>query len=461
MRKEVIKDDSKIAAALRESLPQEVGEDRFSVWFGAGKRLAVEDGAVVVLVESEFAVDWMRTKFRGVIGDVCKQVAGHKLPIEFRVDTALNESKSDAPVSAEPAKPQAVSPQKRNGRPRRFARHEDFIVGSCNRLAYTSAQMAAEGPGKFSPLLIYGPTGTGKTHLLEGLWIAAKQASPAVRAVYLSAEQFTTYFLGALRGSGLPSFRRKYRGVELLMIDDLQFFEGKRATLVELLHTIDTLMQEGRQLVFTSDRPPAELEDLAPELSSRLSAGLVCRIDPPDYETRLGIVAQMARRLDLNLSKGVQEFVAHNLTGDVREISGGLNRLKAIQQAEGRNITATMAESALADLIRHNTRAVDLKQIEAAVCESFALAPKSLRSDSKTQAVSHPRMLAMWLARRVTRAALSEIGDHFGGRRHSTVISAQKKIDRWLDDGAAIKFGAQQLPVEEALRCVQARLQTG
>ena len=169
----------------------------------------------------------------------------------------------------------------------------------------------------------------------------------------------------------------------------------------------------------------------------------------------------MARRLDLPLPRSVQEFVAHSLTGDVREISGGLNRLKALQRAEGRGITATMAERSLADLIRHNTRAVDLKQIEEAVCQTFALAPKSLRSDSKTQAVSHPRMLAMWLARRVTRAALSEIGEHFGGRRHSTVSSAQKKVDRWLDDGAAVKFGAQQLSVEEAVRCVQSRLQVG
>ena len=254
--------------------------------------------------------------------------------------------------------------------------------------------------------MFYGPTSVGKTHLLEGIWTAARQSHQRLTAVYLSAEQFTSHFLEALRGSGLPSFRRKYRGVGLLMIDDLQFFVGKRATQVELLHTIDTFLREGRQLVFAADRSPAELAELGPELTTRLSSGLVCRIEPPDYATRLGIVAPNGAADEAHVPAEVQDFVASQLTSHARELSGALCRLQATGQAMGRPISLAMAEEALADLIRHSGRVVRLADIEKAVCEVFGLEPASLQSDAKAKRVSHPRMLAMWLARKHTRAAL-------------------------------------------------------
>ena len=245
------------------------------------------------------------------------------------------------------------------------------------------------------------------------------------------------------------------------MIDDLQFFVGKRATQVELLHTIDTFLREGRQLVFAADRSPAELAELGPELTTRLGSGLVCRLEPPDYATRLGIVAQMARRLKLAVPDDVQQFVALRLTSHARELSGALCRLKATGQALGRPISLAMAEEALADLIRHSGRAVRLVDIEKAVCEVFGLEPASLQSDGKAKRVSHPRMLAMWLARKHTRAALSEIGYYFGRRSHSTVISAQKRIDGWMASGCAMDLAEHHWPVDDAIRQVERRLAAG
>ena len=328
---------------------------------------------------------------------------------------------------------------------RRFASLDTFVAGETNRLAIASAEMVVRQPGQLTPLMFHGPTSVGKTHLLEGIWTAARKSHQRLTAVYLSAEQFTSHFLEALRGSGLPSFRRKYRGVGLLILDDLQFFVGKRATQIELLHTVDTFLREGRQLVFAADRSPAELAELGPELTTRLTSGLVCRIEPADHATRLGIVGQMARRMKLDVPPEVRQFIASRLTSHARELSGALCRLQATSESLGRPISLAMAEEALGDLIRHSGRAVRLADIEKAVCEVFGLEPASLQSDAKEKRVSHPRMLAMWLARKHTRAALSEIGHYFGRRSHSTVISAQKRVDVWMAAGQPLDLAERHL----------------
>ena len=325
------------------------------------------------------------------------------------------------------AAPQDAAPPRR-----RFASLETFVAGETNRVAVASAEMVVRRPGQVTPLMFHGPTSVGKTHLLEGIWTAARKSHHRLTAVYLSAEQFTSQFLEALRGSGLPNFRRKYRGVGLLILDDLQFFVGKRATQVELLHTIDGFLREGRQLVFAADRSPADLAELGPELTTRLTGGLVCRIEPPDHATRLAIVGQMARRMKLHVPPEVQQLVASRLTSHARQLSGALCRLQATSEALGRPISLPLAEEALADLVGHSGRVVRLPDIEKAVCEVFGLEPASLQSDAKGKRVSHPRMLAMWLARKHTRAALSEIGHYFGRRSHSTVVSAQKRVDGWM-----------------------------
>ena len=477
---EVSRDDTEIVSALRVALAGKVGQERFELWFGASTRLDYDGRALRIGAPNRFFLEWIRGNFRRQIESACCEVFGTCPAVEFHLDAAATDgddhsmqpvlgnggAKLVQPVlraaTTEPRteaapQPDATAPLTR----RRFASLDSFVASEPNRLAITSAEMVVRQPGQLTPLMFYGPTSVGKTHLLEGIWSAARKSHHHLTVVYLSAEQFTSYFLEALRGSGLPSFRRKYRGVGLLLIDDLQFLVGKRATQVELLHTVDTFLREGRQLVFAADRSPDDLPELGPELTTRLTSGLVCRLDPPDYATRLGIIGQMARRMKFHVAAEVQEFIASRLTNHARELSGALCRLQATSHSIGRPITLPIAEEALADMIRHNSRVVRLTDIEKAVCEVFGLEPACLQSDAKDKRVSHPRMLAMWLARKHTRAALSEIGHYFGHRSHSTVISAQKRVEGWMHTGQPLALTEHPWPVDDAIRQVERRLAVG
>ena len=470
------KDDKEIVSVLRASLADKVGQDRFDLWFGAATRLDFDGCALRIGAPSRFFLEWIRTNFRRHIEDACREVFGKSPSLEFHIDDAGSDGDVAQSPSAGNRNDVAQPPSAGNnstikhgrGRPchrseprRRFASLDTFVTGETNRLAITSARMIVNRPGQLTPLMFHGSTSVGKTHLLEGIWSAARKSHNRTSTLYLSAEQFTSYFLEALRGSGLPSFRRKYRGVGVLILDDLQFFVGKRATQIELLHTIDGLLRDGRQLVFAADRSPAELAELGPELTTRLSSGLVCRIEPPDYATRLGIVAQMARRMKIDVPPEVQQYVASRLTNHARELSGALCRLQATGEALGRPISLKMAEEALADLIHGSARVIRLPDIEKAVCEVFGIEPSSLQSGGRGKRVSHPRMLAMWLARKHTRAALSEIGHFFGRRSHSTVVSAQKRVDGWMASGSPLDLAERRWPVDDAIRQVEVRLAAG
>lgn len=471
-----------IVSALRVALADRVGKERFSLWFGASTRLELDDHRLLIVVPNRFFVDWMRSSFRRHIEGACSDLLGRCPAIRFEVDPTLSEAGGESmrcvqtngstrraagtPANgvdrkhpAGESKPPCPAPSNGSTRPK-FARLESFVVGQTNRLAAASAESVARQPGQMTPLLIHGPTGVGKTHLLQGICAAARATRTRPTAIYLSAEQFTTQFVEALRGSGLPNFRRKYRGLELLILDDLHFLAGKRATQIELLHTVDTFLREGRQLVFAADRAPNELDDLAPELTSRLDSGMVCRVEPPDHTTRLGIVAQMARRMQVDVAPDVQQYIASRLTNHARELSGAICRLQATSAAVGRPITLAMAEEALAEMIRQSGRAVGLADIERAVCHVFGVESRTLHESGKAKRTSHPRMLAMWLARKHTRAALSEIGNYFG-RSHSTVVSAQKRVDRWMADGKPLELAQQSWDVEEAIRRVELRLRAG
>ncbi len=438
--------------------------------------MSVRGTTLVVSVANQFFQDWLRTHFRKDLEAAALAACGKPLVPEFRIalcdhlPPATTHGAMDpaaatgTPCPALPSPSQSAQigpPPNAIARRRRLSSLDSFVIGNSNCLAHKAAQMAAEEPGRYSPLLVHGPTGTGKTHLLEGICDAFRKARPRAAQVLLSAEQFTSYFLEALHGSGMPSFRRKYRDLELLVIDDVQFFANKRATLVELLHTIDTFLGARRQLVFASDRSPAALKALGPELMARLSGGMVCRLESAEYPTRLGIVRGHARDLELSVPEEVESYIASHFTTQSRELAGALKKLQAASLAHGRPISLALAEEVLSELIDHHDRVVKLVDIEKAVCDVFGIDSKSLQSSGKTRTVCHPRMLAMWLARKHTRAGLSEIGSYFGRRSHSTVISAQKKIESWMSDASPLKLACGSLSLEETIRRVEANLRAG
>ena len=461
-----------IDRAIRRALTEELGQDRCDVWFGDRVQFEACGATLRILTGNEFHLDRLRRDFTGILQTLSRRMLGSAATVEYVVieapispvaepgDDPTDHGTAGKVAAERPGQPipadREASSRSRQARQKPARCLDTFVVSDVTQVAMTSARIVLERPGQCSPLFVYGPSGCGKTHLLEGIRRAAQQQMN--RVVMLSAEQFTSEFLGALQGSGLPSFRRRYRDVELLLLDDVHFFANKRATLVELQHTMDSLLRQGRQIVMSSDRSPAELNGLGPELATRMAGGLVCGMEHPGPTARAEILRQVFDEVHVDAPNEVIEFVAGQLSGDARQLRGAAHRLLASSEALQCPVTVDLAEHALADVIRATCRAVRLKDIESAICEVFGLEPQDLHSERRTRSVSQPRMLAMWLARKHTRAAYSEIGHYFGGRSHSTVISASKKVTGWVNDGSAIQVAHGQCPIDDAIRRVETRL---
>ncbi|MDG2384664.1 MAG: chromosomal replication initiator protein DnaA [Pirellulaceae bacterium] len=443
-------------SAIRSRLADRLGGDRFELWFGPSINISSTKSIVSVQADSMFRLERLRKSLLADIESVAADVLGPSAVVEFSVDPALRDLKSPSSSSlmaqataSKPTIKPSVSKTHLAGR-RRFASFDSFVEGPSNQVAYRSTHLVMDRIGEISPLLIHGPSGVGKTHLLEGIWTQTRR-SGGQRVIYLSAEQFTTYFLQALRGGGLPSFRQKYRAVDVLIIDDLQFFGGKQATINELLHTMDALSRDSRQLVLAADRSPIKLRNLGPELTARIAGGLVCSVEPLDVATRIQVLSQLAHRRKTKVSGEVIEHIAERVCGDARQLTGAINRLWVTSQALGQPISIKLADRVIEELFPEAYSVVRLDDIQRVVCNEFDIDPEMLKSDSRSRHVSHPRMLAMWLARKHTRAALTEISEFFGRRSHSTVVSAQTKVDNWVNQGEQLQCVRRECKVEDML----------
>ena len=338
----------------------------------------------------------------------------------------------------------------------------NFIPGSCNRLAHTAMVMACQDPATASPLFLCGPTGTGKTHLLHAIADQLRRRFRLRRVMNLSAEQFTNDFISSVGNSGITAFRRRYREVDALLIDDVQFLGAKKATLREMLYTVETLGGQGKPLIFAGSESPTEIDGLSNELAGRLASGLVCNLQPLDAATREKLLRQwIEQRCQLSVSDALIDAITPLLAGDGRVISGIVNVLNTLQRMLGRSPSIQELRQFSGQMLRSNQTVTTLGLIESAVCQAFHLPEDSLRSKSQTRAVSGPRKLAMYLSRQLTPSAYSEIGSHFGGRSHSTAISAEQHVKSWIAEGAAIGRGVTAMSAREALDRIETLLRTG
>lgn len=367
---------------------------------------------------------------------------------------ACRAHKSNAASSGE------TGPESWNAR-RRVLTLSDFVVGPCNQLAYAAAVEVTRRPGEISPLFLFGPTSVGKTHLLQAVCEEIRRRHRGLIAVCVSADDFITDSVEALRHGGLPSFRHKFRHVDVLAIDDIQLLVGKKWVQRELLLTIDALLRDGKQLVLASDRPADGLADFGPEFVARLKSGMTCSLDWPDEPTRRGIIEHLCQRLGIALSPEVKEFVAAQLPGHARELLGALRRLQAASLTLAEPLTVTTAAEVLKDLLCQRRRPIRLGDVCQAVCQVFGVEAGDIVGPGRRRSVVEPRLLAMWLARKYTRAGLSEISRFFGRKSHSAVLAAHRTVEKWLAEARPISLGDREVPAAEVVQQIERRLLAG
>jgi chromosomal replication initiator protein len=311
---------------------------------------------------------------------------------------------------------------------------DQFVVGKPNEFAYAAARRVAEALSvQFNPLFLYGGVGLGKTHLMNAIAWEIVERDPSRTIMYLSAEKFMYRFVRALREQNTVDFKDQFRSVDILMIDDVQFIGGREATQEEFFHTFNALVDQGRQIVLSADKSPSDLEGVEDRLKSRLNCGLVADIHATSYELRLAILESKAEKMRMNAPSKVLEFLAHKITANVRELEGALNRVAAHTQLVGRELTLETCQEILHDLLRANNRRVTIEEIQKRVAEHFNIRIADMHSARRARSVARPRQVAMYLAKQLTARSLPEIGRKFGGRDHTTVMHAVKKVDELRD----------------------------
>jgi len=496
-------DSDSALAAVQTSLRSEIGERNYQHWFADRASVELSGTCVRIGVAGSFLLTWMQRKFsapalaavRRVIADgvvewsvsatpgtlplsdaetdkALPKVDPAAPPGNSRESRSLSVSPDTAPAGSGTApqkshrQAESCSPSDRRSTGshdvRRFRNLSDFVTGPGSELALTAARQISERPGeRHSPLFLHGGIGTGKTHLAEGIYREVRRRHPELRTVFLTSEQFTNQFTSALRSHSLPGFRQRFRSVDVLIVDDVGFLGGKRVIQEEFLHTIKQLESHGRQLVVTCDTHPRLMNDASEELVSRFLCGLVCRLECPDSTTRQKIVRSCVLKLDAEFDDGVLDYIASRFITGIRELEGALNTLTTWHTMTGRRITQAAAREVLSDLERDCVRVVKLPEIEAAVSRFFALTQNDLKSSRRTKSVTQPRSLAMFLARRHTQAAYKEIGDFFGGRNHSTVIAAEKKVEAWLQSGDKLQVGSRSWNLSDLVETLEQQLMAG
>ncbi len=434
-----------IWSLILEQSKRILSQQTFQTWLEPTRALTLASDTLLVEAENQFAADYIEGQYADMLNEIAEGLFESGLSISFTRGANAGES-GEGPHVPELAPP-ATNGAANLGSPlnSRYV-FESFVVGKSNQFANAASKAVAENPAKtYNPLFIYGGVGLGKTHLMQAIGNHILRERKLDRVCYLSSENFMNEMISSIQRNDTITFRNKYRRMDLLLIDDVQFLANKESTQEEFFHTFNALYDAHRQIVLTSDRPPKEIPTLEERLISRFGWGLVTDIQPPDLETRIAILQNKAERDALVVPEDVLLFIAEHIKSNVRELEGSLIRLLAHSSLTGSEISVELAEQVLSNILSHEVKRVTVDRIQREVGQEFGVSVEGLKSKKRTRTLTEPRQLAMFLCRRLTDLPLVEIGQAFGGRDHTTVIHACEKVEQEMSRDRAIRTRVDKL----------------
>ena len=422
-----------------KSFEERMSTRNFELWIQPLRYVSLTGDTLTLKAPNLYLKEWFEDNYLQSLRNEVTQLAGR--PIDVAVQVA---PPGDAPPPVADVVPITEAPPRITGGEDLAARSnlndryrfDNFVVGPSNQFARAAAELVTEKPGvKYNPLFIYGGTGLGKTHLLQAIGHALLDQHPSWRVTYVTSERFMNEFISAVRQKKMEEFRARYRtDCDVLLVDDVQFFARKENTQQEFFHTFNALHEQKRQIVITSDKFPNQMPELSDRLKSRFQWGLIVDILVPELETRVAILRKKAEMDGIPLTDEVARFLATHIRSNVRELEGALIRLAAFSSLQGRTITVEFAEQILSNMLQRSRGQISIERIQREVAGYFNIRVKDLKSHRRPRAISYPRQIAMHLSRKLTQASLSEIGRHFGGKDHTTVLSADRKIRKLVDE---------------------------
>ncbi|WP_025027511.1 chromosomal replication initiator protein DnaA [Caldalkalibacillus mannanilyticus] len=431
-------------------IKKKLSKPSFDTWLKSTKASSLKGDQLVITAPNEFARDWLESRYLNLISETIFDLTGSELTIKFIIPQNQQVEDLDLELAFQKNKQmeqQAQAEENHQSMLNPKYTFDSFVIGAGNRFAHAASLAVAEAPAKaYNPLFIYGGVGLGKTHLMHAIGQYIVEHNPKAKVVYLSSEKFTNEFINSIRDNKTVEFRNRYRNIDILLIDDIQFLAGKEQTQEEFFHTFNSLHEESKQIIISSDRPPKEIPTLEDRLRSRFEWGLITDITPPDLETRIAILRKKAKAENLDIPNDVMVYIANQIDTNIRELEGALIRVVAYSSLVNQDMNAELATEALKDIIPNSKpKMITIYRIQQVVSDHFGLKVEEFKAKKRTKAVAFPRQIAMYLSRELTDASLPKIGEEFGGRDHTTVIHAQDKIKKSIQTDTHIQKTIQSL----------------
>jgi len=424
-----------------ETIKKELSPQAYNSWFSQTKVVKLDGNELIISAPGDFCKDWLEKHYAEFIKDVLKRTIGldDSLKIEFRT--------ADQIIST----PSLSTPKKKIKKPATFSKNnkliltpkytfDSFVVGDGNRFAHAACLAVAQSPSKsYNPLFVYGVVGLGKTHLIQAIGRYITEHNRKIKVLYISSEKFTNEMIDSIRDDRTVAFRDKYRSVDVLLIDDIQFLAGKERTQEEFFHTFNTLYDSNKQIVITSDRPPKDIPTLENRLISRFEWGLITDIQPPDLETRIAILRKKAQAENLSVPTEAIDFIAEKIPSNIRQLEGALTKLVAFSTFTKKELSVSLAQEILKDIIPLENKKISINQIQKAVTDYYTIKVNSLLSKKRTKDIVLARQVAIYLSRELTDLSLTSIGEAFGRRDHTTIIHSYTKIKNKIEKDKSFK----------------------